>query len=192
MNNKIAFLLLQLVVAVAAFLFGKYVVPKTNNLKNSTAFGNVYKLEQWASKFVRWTREFMSGRSGTAKMNKATEMLKEIAAEAGIDVSEEKLQAIVQTAYEEMIAGMEAVTLEADVLEAKEAIAPQNFSIHIEMPNTENVAVATDNVPDGALDENPDGTVNAYDDEGNKVGTVTKEEAEEAASNVSKIIVEEE
>lgn len=191
MKNEITILVVQLLVAVAAFLFGKYVVPKTNNLKNSTAFGNVYKLEQWASKFVRWAREFMSGTSGTAKMNKVTEMLKEVATEAGIEVSDENLQAIVQTAYEEMIAGMESVTLDADVLEAKEAIMPQNLSIHIEMPKNENVAVATDNVPDGALDENPDGTVNAYDDEGNKVGTVTKEEAEEAASNVSKIIVEE-
>lgn len=159
MKNEITILVVQLLVAVAAFLFGKYVVPKTNNLKNSTAFGNVYKLEQWASKFVRWAREFMSGTSGTAKMNKVTEMLKEVATEAGIEVSDENLQAIVQTAYEEMIAGMESVTLDADVLEAKEA--------------------------------NPDGTVNTYDDKGNKVGTVTKQEAEEAASNVSKIIAEE-
>ena len=134
MKNEITILVVQLLVAVAAFLFGKYVVPKTNNLKNSTAFGNVYKLEQWASKFVRWAREFMSGTSGTAKMNKVTEMLKEVATEAGIEVSDENLQAIVQTAYEEMIAGIESVTLDADVLEAKEAIMPQNLSIHIEMP----------------------------------------------------------
>ena len=191
MNNKIVFLILELVVAVIAFLFGKYAVPKADNLKNSTAFGNVNKLEQWASKFVRWAREFMSERSGKAKMKKVTEMLKEVAAEVGIDVSDEKLQAIIQTAYEEMIAGMESVTLDAGVLEAKEAIMPQNLSIHIEMPKNENVAVATDNVPDGALEENPDGTVNVYDDAGKKVGTISKEEAEEAASNVSGIVVEE-
>ena len=189
MNNKIAFLILELVVAIIAFLAGKCAAPKLSGIKIDTVFGNVYELERWAAKFVRWAREFMSGRSGTAKMNKATEMLKEVAAEAGIDASEEKLQAIVQTAYEEMIAGMEAVTAKnATYYKVGRREVAKGSTVII---NAGTAAVATDNVPDGALDENPDGTVNAYDDEGNKVGTVTKEEAEEAASNVSKIIVEE-
>lgn len=189
MNNKIAFLLLELVVAIVAFLFGKYVVPKASGLKIDTAFANLYNLENWASKFVRWAKEFMSEKSGTAKMNKVTEMLKEVAAEAGIEVSDEKLQAIIQTAYEEMIAGMDAVTAKnATYYKVGGREVAKGSTVII---NTSTTAVATDNVPDGALDENPDGTVNAYDDEGNKVGTVTKEEAEEAASNVSKIIVEE-
>ena len=34
----------------------------------------------------------------------------------------------------------------------------------------------TDNVPDGALDTNADGCVNAYDAEGNVVGSVSAEE----------------
>ena len=34
----------------------------------------------------------------------------------------------------------------------------------------------TDDVPDGALQENPDGSVNAYDKKGNVVGTVSAEE----------------
>lgn len=33
----------------------------------------------------------------------------------------------------------------------------------------------TDNVPEGALETNPDGSVNAYDENGNKVGTVDAE-----------------
>lgn len=56
--------------------------------------------------------------------------------------------------------------------------------------NTGAAAVATDRVPDGALKENPDGTVNAYDAAGNKVGTVSAEAAEEAASSVGVIITE--
>lgn len=36
----------------------------------------------------------------------------------------------------------------------------------------------TDNVPDGALQTNPDGSVNAYDADGNKVGTVDAETVE--------------
>lgn len=63
-----------------------------------------------------------------------------------------------------------------------------------ELPDTEEqdeqeqaaevVAVATDNVPEGALEENPDGTINTYDKEGNKTGTITKEEAEAAVTKV--------
>lgn len=50
--------------------------------------------------------------------------------------------------------------------------------------------MATDRVPDGALKENPDETVNAYDADGNKVGTISAEAEEEAASNVGVIITE--
>lgn len=48
----------------------------------------------------------------------------------------------------------------------------------------------TDDVPDGALDVNPDGSVNAYDDNGNVVGQVdaetVKELQEEAGRKFSK------
>lgn len=37
---------------------------------------------------------------------------------------------------------------------------------------------ATDEVPDGALEENPDGSVNTYNADGEKIGTVSKEEME--------------
>lgn len=34
----------------------------------------------------------------------------------------------------------------------------------------------TDNVPPGALETNPDGSVNTYDEDGNKTGTISAEE----------------
>ena len=37
----------------------------------------------------------------------------------------------------------------------------------------------TDDVPDGALDANADGSVNAYDEEGNVIGAVSAEEVEQ-------------
>lgn len=37
----------------------------------------------------------------------------------------------------------------------------------------------TDDVPDGALDANEDGSVNAYDEEGNVIGDVSAEEVEQ-------------
>lgn len=69
-----------------------------------------------------------------------------------------------------------------------------------ELPDTEEqdkqeeqqhiIAVATDKVPKGALDENPDGTVNVYNEQGQVIGTIPKEEAEEMAANVSEIKTE--
>ena len=52
------------------------------------------------------------------------------------------------------------------------------------------VAIATDNVPEGALEPNPDGSVNAYDEAGLKVGTVDAATAEAAAAGVDAVIVE--
>lgn len=69
-----------------------------------------------------------------------------------------------------------------------------------ELPDTEeqdkqeeqqqNIAVATDNVPEGALEENPDGTVKVYNAEGQVVGSITKEQAEAAAAAVTEIRTE--
>ena len=117
-------------------------------------------------------------------MAAVVEQLKQIAAKAGIEVTEEQLKAIAQTAYEAMKAG-EAEAQPGQLLEAA-AITP-GATVVI---NTGAAAVATDRVPDGALKENPDGTVNAYDAAGNKVGTVSAEAAEEAASSVGVIITE--
>lgn len=52
-----------------------------------------------------------------------------------------------------------------------------------EQPESENAEAvmaieATDEVPDGALEENPDGSVNTYNADGEKIGTVSKEEME--------------
>ena len=56
---------------------------------------------------------------------------------------------------------------------------------------TEKVAIASDNVPEGATETNADGTVNLYDAAGNITGSVTKEEAEKMAAEVTKIVDEE-
>lgn len=48
---------------------------------------------------------------------------------------------------------------------------------------TENVIGSlTDNVPEGALETNPDGSVNTYNADGNKVGTMTAEELKAATT----------
>lgn len=45
------------------------------------------------------------------------------------------------------------------------------------------VGALTDKVPEGALDANPDGSVNAYDENGNAVGTISGEEVDGLTGN---------
>ena len=48
----------------------------------------------------------------------------------------------------------------------------------------------TDDVPDGALDANADGSVNAYDEEGNVIGAVSSEEVEQLQEQAGKAFEE--
>lgn len=48
----------------------------------------------------------------------------------------------------------------------------------------------TDNVPDGALDTNPDGSVNTYDEDGNVVGTVSAEEVKKLQEQAGEALAE--
>lgn len=48
----------------------------------------------------------------------------------------------------------------------------------------------TDDVPDGALDTNVDGSVNAYDEDGNVVGTVSAEEVEQLQEQAGEVLEE--
>lgn len=69
-----------------------------------------------------------------------------------------------------------------------------------ELPDTEEqdareeqqkiIAVATDNIPEGALEENTDGTVKVFNAEGQVVGNMAKEAAEALADNASEIKIE--
>ena len=46
----------------------------------------------------------------------------------------------------------------------------------------------TDNIPEGALDENEDGGTNVYDESGIKVGTVSKEEVEQLEAEAGEFV----
>lgn len=69
-----------------------------------------------------------------------------------------------------------------------------------ELPDTEEqdareeqqkiIAVATDNIPEGALEENTDGTVKVFNAEGQVVGNMAKEAADTLAANASEIKIE--
>ena len=192
--NDIIILAVQLGITVAAFVVGKYVFP--NLPKNVT--DKLTTLSQWAAQFVVWAKEFMKKQTGEEKMAAVVEKLKEIADEAGIEVTEDQLRAIAQAAYNAMKAGeKEAGDAAGEALATyykigqREAAKGSTVNIYTgTAPAEVKKAVATDEVPEGALEDNEDGTVNVYDADGNKTGTIPAKEAAEAAKGVTHIEVE--
>lgn len=180
MNKEVIFSIIYCLVTVGAFCAGKYIFPKIP----ASVKDKLTDLAEWAAQFVVWAREFLKTKSGKEKMAAVVEQLKAIAEEAGLDVTEDQLKAIAQTAYEAMKAG-EAEAQLGQLLEAT-AITP-GATVVI---NTGTAAVATDKVPDGALKQNEDGTYNTYDAAGNKVGTISAAEYEKAGKNVDAVAVE--
>lgn len=183
---------ITLAVMVGAFILGKYVFP--NVPKSVTTMLN--DLAAWASKFVVWAREFMQSSTGEEKMEKVVEQLKQIADEAGLNVTEDQLRAIAQAAYEAMKAGEAAQASQGADNQATPSVPVQQAAAPAAtvIVNTggpaevTKVAIATDQVPDGALDDNPDGTVKVYNDAGEKIGTMDKAQAEEAATDVDVVV----
>lgn len=186
--NDIIMLAVQLGVTVAAFLVGKYVFP---NIPKSVT-EKLNSLSAWAAQFAVWAKQFMQTQSGEEKMAAVVEKLKEIADEAGLEVTEDQLKAIAQSAYNAMKAGeKEADIATAQPLEAVQAAAPTvNIFTGAQKAAEGVTAIATDKVPDGAIKQNEDGSVNVYDEAGKKVGTVPAEEAEAAAKKVTTIVIE--
>ncbi len=87
---------------------------------------------------------------------------------------------------------MKAGEKEAAVAEpqAVEAAQVPTVNIYTGPAAAGKAAVATDEVPEGALEDSKEGKVNVYDADGNKTGTITAEEAAEAAEGVTHIEVE--
>lgn len=65
------------------------------------------------------------------------------------------------------------------------------FAAGMEVPVAAPIrAELTNNVPDGALETNADGSINAYDAEGNVVGTVSTEEVVELQEQAGEAFAE--
>lgn len=186
--NDIVILAIQLGITIAAFIIGKYVFP--NVPKSVTEKLNT--LSAWAAQFVVWAKQFMQSQSGEEKMAAVVQKLKEIADEAGMEVTEDQLRAIAQSAYNAMKAGeKEADIAIAQPVEAVQAAAPTvNIYTGVQSSTEGVTAIATDNVPEGALETNEDGTINTYNEDGEKTGTIPADEAEKAMQNVTKIVIE--
>ena len=198
--ENIIFNAVLLLISIGGFLLGKFVFP---NVPKSVA-DKLRQLAAWADKFVVWAREFMKTSSGHEKMEMVVEQLEAIAKEAGLNVTKDQLRAIAQAAYENMMKGAAEAQQPQEPAQGVSAaryyeIGQRKFAeastVVINVPGgsaavaAPGAAVATDNVPEGALEPNPDGSVNAYDEAGLKVGTVDTATAE-AAAGVDVVIVE--
>lgn len=139
MNKEIIFSLIYCIVTVGAFCAGKYIFPKIPE----SAKEKLTYLAEWAAKFVVWAREFLKTESGEEKMAAVIKQLKAIAEEAGLDVTEEQLKAIAQTAYEAMKAG-EAEAQPEQLLE----VTAQPLTAPTVIINTGAATVTTDKVPE--------------------------------------------
>ena len=197
--ENIIFNAVLLLISISGFLLGKYVFP---NVPKSVS-DKLRQLAAWADKFVVWAREFRKQDSGTAKMEMVVEQLKAVAKEAGWNVTEDQLRAIAQAAYENMMKGAAEARQPQETAQAASTaryyeIGQRKYAeastVVINVPGpaagAPGVAVATDNVPEGALEPNADGSVNAYDEAGLKVGTVDAATADAAAAGVDVVIVE--
>lgn len=184
--DKLIFNVVAAVLAVLCFSIGRYVLPKVEIDKIGIAEDKLYILSKWAKQFCSWAKEFMKTAKGKEKMADVVKKLKEIADEAGIKVTEEQLQAIAQTAYDELKAGWDEAEARKEAqqataaLEVSELAAAATPIVNV-YTNGAKVAVATDEIKDGLmLEENEDGTADIYNATGEKVGTLSKEEVEEA------------
>lgn len=180
------------VLTLGGFILGKYVFPKMP----ADVTAKLTSLSAWAKDFVVWAKDFLVDKTGPEKMAEVIKKLQEIAKEAGWNVTEDQLKAIVQNAYNAMMEAEKKKQEETATEIPLEAVTAPAATVVINTHapatvQTEKVAVATDNVPAGAMEKNADGTMNVYDAAGNIVGAVTKEEAEKMAADVTKIVIDE-
>ena len=104
MTKELVLLIIELVVAIAGFLIGRYILPKySTTIKNASTHFEV--LLKYAESFCSYARQFLKDQSGSEKMDVVVEKLKAICDEQGIKFDEETLKAIAQKAYDAMVAG---------------------------------------------------------------------------------------
>lgn len=110
MDKSIIVLIVQLVILIASFLVGKYVLPNISEETITAVTAKFNLIVDYADKFVAWAKQAMSKSSGEEKMNAVVNELIKIAEKNNIDVSEVELRAIAQKAYDSMKAGESSST----------------------------------------------------------------------------------
>ena len=69
MDKSIIVLIIQLVILIASFLVGKYVLPNISKETITAVTAKFNLIVDYADKFVAWAKQAMSKSSGEEKMN---------------------------------------------------------------------------------------------------------------------------
>ena len=112
MHNDTILLIIQIVVIIGSYLFGRYVLPNISSPAAKETIQDVIAktdlIINYADKFVSWAKEFKKKSTGAEKMQAVVEQLTYIAEQNGIDMTQEQITAIAQKAYDSMKSGIEA------------------------------------------------------------------------------------
>lgn len=110
MDTMTITLIIQILILVGSYIFGRYILPSmtANQQTIKDVIDQTNLIITWADSFVAYAKQFMKKENGPAKMQMVVEHLLEIAKRNGINLSETEIKAIAQKAYDSMKAGQEA------------------------------------------------------------------------------------
>lgn len=136
MDKQTIVMIIQVVVVIAAYLIGRYVLPNipSETIEGITAQFNL--MVEYADKFVSWAKWFKKDSTGTEKMNAVVEQLAGIADKYKINLSEEEIRAIAQKAYDKMMEGIQASESQKTIAEAAKEQAANVTNIVIPQATT--------------------------------------------------------
>ena len=139
MDKSIIILIVQLVILIASFLVGKYVLPNISKETITAVTAKFNLIVDYADKFVAWAKQAMSKSSGEEKMNAVVNELIKIADKNKIDISEVEIRAIAQKAYDAMKAGEAA---SANIIPSVTIVNEASELKELESENTNKVKVS--------------------------------------------------
>lgn len=93
MKTEIIMKVVEAVILILAFLFGKYVMPKFANNQDLTY------LIKWVNKLVLSAKNIYEDNQGKEKLAYVTGALKEICKKAHIEITDEQIRALIEEAY---------------------------------------------------------------------------------------------
>lgn len=102
MDNNFIIMIIEMVILVAAFLIGKYVLKDDSAETIATVTAKTNLIIQYAEAFVAWAKQFLSKETGSQKMEAVIGNLQAIAIRYNLDITETEIRAIAQKAYDEM------------------------------------------------------------------------------------------
>lgn len=97
--DKIIIYAIELVVAIIAFLFGRYVFPTVKQYFSELNNDNVSTIASWAYKFVVSAKNQFEDGCGEEKLAYVTEQVSALCERNNIALTSEQIRALIEDAY---------------------------------------------------------------------------------------------